>query len=86
MTTILITPTHQLAYQWCRMENDPPMNPRDRELIICTADSGDIRLRGRQWQDGDKVVEYAMNLWPIRNMVQHNLDDIYRSLKIMKTT
>jgi len=85
VTTFLIVAQYQHALEWCR-EQDPPRNPRARDLVIISVDSNDatFRLRGRRMQDGDEVVEHVIYShlsqrgWETLGAVEHELDMMRR--------
>lgn len=61
LTVVLAPSKHRFAL-WCQLDNNPPINPRGRNVIcLVTAEDAFRRLRGRRKQEGDRVVDLGFD-------------------------
>jgi hypothetical protein len=49
---LVLAPNYQWFVTWCRMDNDPPLNPKDRRFVFLT----EIAVRGRHKREGDALL------------------------------
>lgn len=66
----VIAPDHRWFENWCKMDCDPPLNPRDRRWRVVTSQHDAARrTHGRHKRDGDDVILLGMPEWPISDML-----------------
>jgi hypothetical protein len=53
----LLAPNYREAHYWCSHQ-DPPLNPRGRDVCIVASVDSCLRLLGRKINPGDRVVIY----------------------------
>jgi hypothetical protein len=63
-----VAPDHLWFENWCLIDCDPPLNPRDRRWRVITSPHTRAS-RGRYKRDGDDVILLGMPTWRIGDVI-----------------
>lgn len=75
--TVVVCETYQHFTYWCSIQ-DPPVDPRSRDVFKLSTVEDCHRFRGRRRQEGDELVYYT---WP-RSINWIDSEAIYDAIRI----
>lgn len=71
--TVVVAPNFQHFRNWCLVDNDPPLDPRDPKFVVLTGAHDARKVMGLRAQDH----EFIVLGWPTSHQAEQLHDTLY---------